>query len=156
MFCNHGYTLLLSLFPCHCWSFKGDRAEAAVHVHINKPGTNQRGSTSLLGRLLQKRNVSLQTVQMLSSAWERDGQFGDRPTLTGMEEQKRAEWGEKKTKNERWDQRVSIDAVKRSSQLCGGRRPAALQLHCHFRQRHGEAGLLRPVQRWMGTNLLLN
>lgn len=99
MLCNDGYTPLLSLFPCHCWSFKGGSSEAAAPVHINKPGTNQHASTSLLGRLLQKRNVSLQTVQMLSNA----GEWGRRAVWGQTEfnrdgDKKNEQSGEKKDK----------------------------------------------------------
>lgn len=52
---------------------------------------------------------------------EGDGQFEDGPNLTGMETKKMSRVGKKKRQNERWDQGVSIDAVKRSSQLCRGR-----------------------------------
>lgn len=148
MLCNDGYTPLLSLFPCHCWSFKGGSSEAAAPVHINKPGTNQHASTSLLGRLLQKRNVSLQTVQMLSNA----GEWGRRAVWGQTEfnrdgDKKMSRVGKKKTKREvgsrgqHWCSQALISALQ------GLRRPAALQLHCHFRQRHWEAGLLRPLHR---------
>lgn len=67
-------------------------------VYINKPGTNQHASASLLGRLLQKRNVSL---QMLSSAWERERErwaVWGQTDVNRDRDKKWAEWGKKKDK----------------------------------------------------------
>lgn len=153
MLCNDGYTPLLSLFPCHCSSFKGDSSEAAASVCINKPGANQHASASLLGRLLQKRNVSLQTVQMLSNAWEwgRRAVWGQ-TNVNRDGDKKWAEWG-KKDKTRGGIKGSALMQSRAHLSSAGGQRPAALQLHCHFRQRHGEAGLLRPLHRaeWVQT-----
>lgn len=88
---------------------------------------------------------------------ERQTGRSDIDTLTEMETENEQSGG--KRQNERWDQGVSTDAVKRSSQHCGsggggGGAPAVPQLHCHLRQRPREAGLCSHVMEPSGTNLL--